>query len=71
MGLEVEELLLACEEEFGVYLDSQTVARLSTVAGLYHAITRELDAHRRSRCPRVRVFFSLRAALARKSGQAP
>ncbi len=66
MGLELTELVMACEEEFGVIIaeESVDVTELDTVGGLAAVIARQLGRPSARGCPRVRVYFSLRTALA-------
>lgn len=68
MGLEIEELILHCEDRFGIsiHLDDSNVTELETVGGFYVYIMRRLEEGRAVRCPRARAHFSLRAALARQ-----
>jgi len=66
MGLELTELVMACEEEFGVVIaeESVDIAELDTVGGLATIIARQLEHPSARGCPRVQVYFSLRTALA-------
>lgn len=66
MGLELTELVMACEEEFGVVIaeESVDIAELDTVGGLATIIARQLEHPSARGCPGVRVYFSLRTALA-------
>ena len=66
MGLELTELVMACEEEFGVIIaeESVDVTELDTVGGLAALIGRQLGYPDARGCPRVRVFLALRTALA-------
>lgn len=65
MGLEMTELIMACEDEFGIRLDvnGAELNRINTVGDLHAYITRLVVKQRTYRCPRVPVFFSLRRAL--------
>jgi len=65
MGLEMTELIMACEEEFGIRLDvyGAELNRMKTVGDLHTCICRVLGKQRTYRCPRVSVFLSLRRAL--------
>lgn len=70
MGLDIEELVMACEEEFDVYLPLETASAtdIRTVGGFHAFILRTLGERKSYRCPTVAVFFSLRHALAMQLG---
>ena len=66
MGLEITELIMACEDDFGVRIDDNDadVNRMETVGDLHQCILRLLSERKPYRCPRVPVFFALRRAMA-------
>lgn len=66
MGLELTELVMACEEEFGVVIaeESVDIAELDTVGGLATIIARQLEHPSARGCPRVQVYLTMRRALA-------
>ncbi len=65
MGLEMTELIMACEDEFGIRLDvyGAELNRMKTVGDLHACICRVFAEQRTYQCPRVPVFLSLRRAL--------
>jgi len=71
MGLEVTELMMACEEEFGVNFVRQPERRLNrieTVGDLYLYIMELIPDPKPRRCPWVPVFFALRRTLTEQLG---
>lgn len=66
MGLEMTELIMACEEEFGVDFreHERALYDVETVGDLHRCIVSILHPCVTGRCPNVPVFFSLRRALA-------
>jgi acyl carrier protein len=71
MGLEVTELMMACEDEFGIEFDRHSERRLNrieTVADLYLCIMELIPDRQVRRCPWVSVFFPLRRKLAEQLG---
>ena len=66
MGLEMTELIMACEEEFGVDFreHGRALYEVETVGDLHSCIVSILEPCVTARCPNVPVFFSLRRALA-------
>lgn len=65
MGLEVTELLMACEEEFGVDFEGheREPNDIETVGDLHRCILSRLTQSQTRNCPNVPVYFSLREAL--------
>lgn len=66
MGLEMTELIMVCEETFGVDFreHERAIYDVRTVGDLHRCIVAILQPNVRERCPNVPVFFSLRRALA-------
>lgn len=66
MGLEMTELIMACEEEFGVDFreHERALNNVATVGDLHRCIVSILQPCVTERCPNVPVFLSLRRALA-------
>lgn len=66
MGLEMTELIMACEEEFGVDFreHERALNNVATVGDLHRCIVSILQPRVTGRCPNVPVFLSLRRALA-------
>lgn len=65
MGLEMTELIMACEEEFGVDFREydRALDDVNTVGELHHCIVSILQPGVTGNCPNVPVFLSLRSAL--------
>lgn len=65
MGLEMTELIMACEEEFSVDFREHESAlyKVRTVGDLHRCIVSILQPCVSGRCPNVAIFLSLRRAL--------
>lgn len=69
MGLEYTEILMACEEQFGVVIDDEQAGRMRTVGDLYHVILTALDRTQSRPCRRPSTFFRLRNAIAAETSK--
>lgn len=71
MGLEMTELIMACEEEFDIQPDRQADRKLyhvETVGDLYLWIMELIPDQRTRRCPWTSVFFALRQTFTEQIG---
>lgn len=69
MGLELNEIILACEEEYGIRLDDESYRhRVCTAGDLLNVIMDALEKRPDKRCQRPGVFFRTRAVLADSLG---
>lgn len=66
MGLEMTELIMACEDEFGIDFreHERALNNVTTVGELHRCIVSILQPCVTERCPNVPVFLSLRRAMA-------
>jgi hypothetical protein len=68
MGLEGLELILAVEDEFGIWIPEERAQEMETVRDFYDYILDTLISTRPGVCPSMFVFYRMRRALAQSLG---
>jgi hypothetical protein len=71
MGLDIVEIILECEERFGVSIPDQAVARFETPADLLAHIAQGVPVVRSSSCLTQRTFYRLRRGLRNAGWELP
>ncbi len=72
MGLDVVELIMRVEEEFGIVIEDEDAERIETPGALCALIERKLDmamAEKRSGCPTSRAFYTVRREMMQRGIQ--